>query len=184
MSKLVNSRNKTIKDISGIRFTRLTAISYHSNRGKERRAFWTFKCDCGEIKVLNRLQVEKNKTKSCGCLKLEKQNQSIILGIYKSYKQEAKVRKIEFDILEKDFYLLIQRNCVYSGHFPTNIRKSKAKIKKEFKYNGLDRVDSNKGYILNNVVPCCKICNRAKSDLSEKDWEKYLKDLTDFRNNY
>ena len=59
---LKNSRNKAIKDISGMRFTRLIAIEYHSSRGKERRAFWKFKCDCGIIKVLNRLQVEKNKT--------------------------------------------------------------------------------------------------------------------------
>lgn len=30
-------------------------------------------------------------------------------------------------------------------------------------YNGLDRVDSNLGYVAGNVVPCCRWCNQAKS---------------------
>ncbi len=32
--------------------------------------------------------------------------------------------------------------------------------------NGIDRVDSSIGYIEENCVSCCKICNRAKSDAS------------------
>ena len=30
--------------------------------------------------------------------------------------------------------------------------------------HGLDRKDNDKGYILDNVVPCCKICNETKSN--------------------
>ena len=29
-------------------------------------------------------------------------------------------------------------------------------------YNGLDRVDSSKGYVMSNVQPCCTRCNYAK----------------------
>jgi len=29
---------------------------------------------------------------------------------------------------------------------------------------GLDRVDNLKGYVINNVVPCCTNCNAIKSD--------------------
>jgi len=32
-------------------------------------------------------------------------------------------------------------------------------------YNGVDRIDSTKGYIKDNLVPCCEICNKAKSNL-------------------
>lgn len=35
---------------------------------------------------------------------------------------------------------------------------------------GVDRVDSSKGYTIDNVVPCCDICNRMKLD----------KDITEF----
>jgi hypothetical protein len=31
-------------------------------------------------------------------------------------------------------------------------------------FNGIDRVDNSKGYILGNCVPCCSWCNRAKAD--------------------
>ena len=30
---------------------------------------------------------------------------------------------------------------------------------------GLDRVENNKGYTNANVVPCCKECNRLKSNI-------------------
>lgn len=36
--------------------------------------------------------------------------------------------------------------------------------------NGVDRVDSSRGYDKENIVPCCKICNRSKSDMSESDF--------------
>lgn len=39
-----------------------------------------------------------------------------------------------------------------------------------FVRNGIDRVDSAQGYVLTNVVPCCKQCNRAKSDLSREEF--------------
>lgn len=31
--------------------------------------------------------------------------------------------------------------------------------------HGLDRIDNDKGYHPDNVVPCCDTCNRLKSDL-------------------
>jgi len=33
----------------------------------------------------------------------------------------------------------------------------------------LDRIDSAVGYLLHNVVPCCRRCNRMKSDLLTSD---------------
>lgn len=42
---------------------------------------------------------------------------------------------------------------------------------------GLDRIDSSLGYLSNNVRPCCRICNQAKSDLQEnefRDWALML----------
>lgn len=37
--------------------------------------------------------------------------------------------------------------------------------------NGIDRVDNSLGYILSNVVSCCKICNYMKKDLSEQEFQ-------------
>jgi hypothetical protein len=35
-------------------------------------------------------------------------------------------------------------------------------------FNGLDRIDNRKGYVSDNIVPCCSDCNLAKRDLSIK----------------
>lgn len=43
-----------------------------------------------------------------------------------------------------------------------------------FVYSGLDRVDSKRGYTLNNVVPACIICNRAKTDLTREEWVAWI----------
>lgn len=38
----------------------------------------------------------------------------------------------------------------------------------------LDRIDSNRGYILQNVVPCCKRCNVAKNDMTIHEYITWL----------
>ena len=48
------------------------------------------------------------------------------------------------------------------------------------KINGIDRVDSGKGYVINNVVPCCKYCNIAKGEMSREDFLKWVKRVYEF----
>lgn len=63
--------NRTQKDITGIKFGRLTAIKQVGISGGNN--VWLFKCDCGNEINLKRVQVTKNNpTKSCGCLRKEK----------------------------------------------------------------------------------------------------------------
>ncbi len=58
-------------DITGKRFGRLVAIRpVHIKGSKE--AMWEFKCDCGNIKLIPARNVLVNGTKSCGCLKAER----------------------------------------------------------------------------------------------------------------
>ncbi len=56
-----------IKDITGQKFGRLTAIKF-SHR-QNRRTFWIFKCDCGTERTMRRDGVTQGATKSCGCAK-------------------------------------------------------------------------------------------------------------------
>lgn len=37
-------------------------------------------------------------------------------------------------------------------------------------YRGLDRIDSSKGYLKDNVVPCCKFCNFGKNVLTVQEY--------------
>jgi 5-methylcytosine-specific restriction endonuclease McrA len=36
--------------------------------------------------------------------------------------------------------------------------------------HGLDRIDSSKDYLIGNVVSCCALCNKQKSDTDVKDF--------------
>lgn len=86
----------------------------------------------------------------------------------------AKVKNHKINISYKDWHLLSKKNCYYCGSLPSNIIKSKHN-NGDFIYNGIDRLNSNLGYELNNCVPCCKKCNRAKSDMTEREFIEWIK---------
>ena len=69
-------------------------------------------------------------------------------------KSSAKSRGLAVNLMDYEYESLLSLGCHYCG-------------KDVLEENGycLDRIDSNKGYYLHNVVGCCKICNRAKSDM-------------------
>lgn len=59
-----------IKDMTGLRFGRLTVLELAGRKGKE--ATWLCKCDCGNEKVVTGRALRQGRTKSCGCLLSEK----------------------------------------------------------------------------------------------------------------
>jgi hypothetical protein len=77
------------------------------------------------------------------------------------YKQLSKFRKMEFDLTNDQILLLFKGNCKYCGIKPEQIHKGLGNCE-PFIYNGIDRLDSSKGYIQGNCVPCCKSCNSIK----------------------
>jgi 5-methylcytosine-specific restriction endonuclease McrA len=78
--------------------------------------------------------------------------------IFWRYKYGAQSRGYSWEISQQDFKILTKSNCDYCGAPPYNEAK-------DYTYSGLDRKDNSKGYNLENVVPCCKFCNRIKTDL-------------------
>lgn len=71
-------------------------------------------------------------------------------GKYSSYRAKAKSRKIQFQLTYEEFLTFWQQSCHYCGIGIETI--------------GLDRIDSSQGYVLQNIVSCCSICNQIKSD--------------------
>ena len=86
---------------------------------------------------------------------------------YKYYALSAAKRKIEFNLDKKIFLYLIYHNCYLCG-----------KKTDDEHQNGIDRVDNNKDYILENVQPCCGNCNFIKNKFSlETIFDKFKKIL-------
>jgi 5-methylcytosine-specific restriction endonuclease McrA len=76
--------------------------------------------------------------------------------------------------LNKDtFYRLTQQKCFYCGMPPSAVKKKKGSYG-YFVYNGVDRIDSLKGYTEDNVVACCKQCNRGKGQYTVEEFGNWI----------
>jgi hypothetical protein len=77
--------------------------------------------------------------------------------VFRKYKYRARKRGRRWAISFKLFRHLISQLCFYCSAPPSN--KDRACT-----YTGIDRVDSYKGYLVSNVLPCCGKCNGIKSN--------------------
>ncbi len=80
---------------------------------------------------------------------------------YNSYRNGAFDRDISWSLSFDDFAALIFRNCHYCGSPPETIYTVKDE-RGHVAHSGVDRVDNNVGYTVDNCVPCCRFCNIAK----------------------
>jgi hypothetical protein len=66
-----------IKDLTGQRFGRLTAISIVDGiRDGDGSVMWLCRCECGLEKITSSNRLQCGKTKSCGCLAIENQQRA------------------------------------------------------------------------------------------------------------
>jgi len=70
---------------------------------------------------------------------------------YRIYLNSAKSRNIEFLLTEDDFNIITRKNCYICGKENTEIHK-----------NGIDRLNNDLGYTIENSKPCCGDCNIMK----------------------
>ena len=101
-------------------------------------------------------------------------------SVYSSYKERARVRKIDFELSRRQFGVFTSSDCFYCNAPPMNVRKVKMRQKRyegwgTYQYNGIDRVDNNRGYIIDNCVPCCKYCNTAKGSKMIEEFYEWIK---------
>lgn len=86
--------------------------------------------------------------------------------IFNEYRQNAKRRGISFDLSFNEFRFIASMHCQYCG--------SRELVSRSM---GVDRVNNQEGYSLLNCVPCCSICNRAKKDLPNWIFERWIRSL-------
>jgi 5-methylcytosine-specific restriction endonuclease McrA len=156
----------------GDKFFRLTIIEWSKDH-----VSWKCQCDCGNISYAHSSGLVKGLRRSCGCLNKEiskarrkVDNLAIKRRIYGNYRRGALRRKHDFSLTEDQFFHIIGLPCFYCGEKPS--MKYKMDYKHDFKNNGIDRIDNNIGYIMENSVPCCFTCNRSKHKLSFDGWKE------------
>lgn len=79
---------------------------------------------------------------------------------YLSYQRRANVKQISFELSVEQFNNIINQDCSYCG---------------EQGPNGVDRINSLKGYISSNVTACCTKCNMMKYTYTVDEFKKHIK---------
>jgi hypothetical protein len=74
-------------------------------------------------------------------------------NIYQNYKGNAKHVNRVFDLTLEDVILIIDSSCYYCG---------------DINSNGIDRINNDIGYTIENSVPCCYICNQMKHKFTKE----------------
>jgi 5-methylcytosine-specific restriction endonuclease McrA len=113
---------------------------------------------------------------SCGCLnpaggKKTHATPQVVNELIGWYIYGASQRDLVFALTHEQCFALFVRKCTYCGILPYTVKKHKLGA---FLYNGIDRVDNQKGYTLENSVPCCKTCNLAKHKLSLSEFKAWI----------
>ncbi len=188
------------RDRTNDKYGRLTVIS-HAGKDHRNKHMWLCLCDCGNEKIVVSDNLASGKSNSCGCLKAEvlarKGNQ---YGVYND--REKALLKVQYSHLKRRdknkgfsdtislevFSLLSKSPCKYCGlEYSKEIEDRLNESKKQkrlsdyvLKCNGIDRIDSSKGYTLENSVACCKHCNTAKNTMLESEFYNWIKRVYEF----
>lgn len=175
---------------TGFKINRLEVILqvFDNNRHK---LYWLCKCDCGGEKLVETYDLLHGKVKSCGCLRKETATNesyrrrlpegiSARNAVISSYKKGARSRKLQFALSNDYITQLLSSNCFYCGAEPEKVMKV-SETGGLFKYNGIDRKDNSVGYVEDNVVSCCTLCNQAKRNMDYNKFIQYIDRIAAYR---
>jgi hypothetical protein len=176
-------------DIHNQRFGKLIVLSREDKK-------WKCLCDCGKFCFSTGAHLRQGRMKSCGCKKSLPHGEASLNNLYSSYKYRAEnVIEVPFQLTMDEFRLLTSKNCYYCNVPPLQEAKGSPRKRKKNKnrepriqkyngiylYNGIDRIDSSKGYTIDSVRTCCGICNKAKRDLKEEDFKLWILRLISYQ---
>lgn len=172
----------------GSKFGKLTVIEILPLVNKDGRV--KCKCDCGNIIETYGKDLGK-RVKSCGCIVNEsaKKRESekrkkrgfvtydtIYDKLYGKFLWGANNRGLEVNISKEDYCRLICNECFYCDKIGSNnvLKGQLGPTFKGVRFNGIDRLDNNKGYLKGNCVTCCCNCNAMKMDKSKEEFLDYI----------
>lgn len=174
-----------IKDISGHRFGKIVALKIFGTHPTSKSKLWECKCDCGKIFSTSGTLLRKGQTKSCGCLKKEaslrtgkeskgwKGYKEISKKFFNRIKYNAINRNISFDLkIEEiwDLFLKQDKKCAISGVELSFSPKSVGCLCSA----SIDRINSKKGYTIDNVQWVHKKINIMKQDMDDDEFLNWI----------
>lgn len=172
--------NRTALELTNQRSGRLIALYMLPDRLRG-RIMWHCLCDCGNYTACEASSFKSGAKSSCGCLRLD--NLRVALSQYESraasglakhytrYRGNARHTNTVFELSIEEFIVIVRQPCYYCGTSDNKVNVAHRLNKiYQLRVNGIDRFDNNLGYILSNCVPCCGPCNRAKLQMTAKQY--------------
>lgn len=152
-------------------------------------------CGCGNTRFVTfsewtRMQTDSHNSNISlnGCRKCsfedrnkKTEKQKAYKMLYNNLKSSCKRRSLKLDLTLQEATDIYKSNCYYCNSTPSNEYNSKNLGTGIVKYSGIDRINSNEGYTKSNVVACCFNCNRAKSNLDQKEFYQLIENIYKFR---
>jgi hypothetical protein len=171
------ARGASIVPISpGAKFGKLVVIGHIGNN------LYKCRCECGnEVDAASR-NLKRGHKKSCGCLLVEQaqimsQAKMLMPGeaafgsLLSFYANQARKRNFSFTLTKNEFRELTSSPCAYCGSLPSSVKYTNTG---KYVYNGIDRVDSTKGYGVENCCAACWFCNNAKHTLTTTQFIEWI----------
>ncbi len=130
---------------------------------------------CGKIKPTTKFGVDNKshdnlRTRCRICTRIQDKNRQHTLSRrFSNYKARAKKDNRIFNINIDKFKNITNKQCEYCGGY------SDSDIDEQF--CGIDRIDSSMGYVVDNIVPCCYICNMMKASLTYDEFTNHVKKI-------
>lgn len=117
---------------------------------------------------------------SCGCARGIVNRQFVLPpgqanshAVLRIAKTGATKRNLDWLITDEHALHIMSQDCHYCGIKPSQEYRHK-RSNGGFIYNGIDRVDNSKGYIVGNVVACCGNCNKAKGTMQIEEFRWWI----------
>lgn len=178
-------------DHKGQKYNHLTMLYPTRSGGGGVGMFWMAQCDCGAMKEVRGTEARLGYIKTCGKCEhhsglvkaaaaksaMNKDPKKPIREAYVRYAQGATYRKLDWKLTPEQFEEIITKNCTYCHAPPKeHYRKERKGKGKGWKLvrNGIDRVNNQLGYTLDNCVTCCNSCNRMKGTMNIVDFARQI----------
>jgi len=174
--------NRRTQDLRGQKFGKLTPFEIDPIR-TDKSIFWKCKCDCGNIKSVRTIHLTKGRVVSCGCRRKIRGNKhptwegfgDISATYFHNLQNGAMSRNLEFSITIEDIWKLFlkqNKKCKLS-----HIELIPPIGRWEEYTASLDRVDSSKGYTIDNVQWIHKDINKMKQSLTQEHFIHLCKQI-------
>jgi hypothetical protein len=156
--------------VSGQRFGSLTVVSIQpGSKGAPRRV--NCRCDCGLPYSVQATKLFHGFVVRCfDCLpKRRTAEQKAFRRRFDNYRNSSRTKNHNFDFSREEFKVFYEAACTYCGFVPAK---------------GIDRKNNSLGYIKENCVPCCNICNYAKRDMTTEKFFAWLRRLVEHQKGF